>query len=280
MAGWRVESDRTEQDGRLTPQFPTQLRRICLHDSDGPAGGSSGSWRFRGRPGDFDRDFAKDFAKEFTFRFEQQFQHNWSGGGQRTRNRGRFERGDIRLVILTLLTERPMHGYEIIKEIEARFGGLYAPSPGSIYPTLQMLEDMGLISPQHTDGKKVYTLTDEGRAHLAERQDNVDDLWGRVGGWWKSQEAEQVRLLMHEFRALMSALRPALQHLNPDQVRRLREILERTRHDIEETFRTPHGAGGQPPRGAAGRDGGDSSSDDQRGTGTGGQPWGQPPREM
>lgn len=276
MVGWRLRSISAEPDDGFVPPTMTTARGYGFRDSGHtPDGGFGANWRFRG-PGS-GSEFGKEFAREFAFKFEQ----NWGGSGQRNRNRGRFERGDIRLVILTLLAERPMHGYEIIKEIEARFGGLYAPSPGSVYPTLQMLEDMGLISPQHSDGKKVYTITDEGRAHLAERQDNVDDMWGRVGGWWRSQEAEQVRLLMHEFRALMGALRPALQHLTPDQVHRLREVLERTRHDIEETFRTPQQGAGQPPRAQGQRDEQPAADRDDlpRGTGTTGHPWGQPPRE-
>ncbi|MET9260150.1 PadR family transcriptional regulator [Amycolatopsis sp. NPDC004079] len=89
------------------------------------------------------------------------------GGGRRGSRRGR--RGDVRAAILTLLAEQPRHGYEIIREIGERSGGLWKPSPGSIYPTLQMLADEGLVVSRDESGKKLFELTDEGRA-AAEQQ--------------------------------------------------------------------------------------------------------------
>jgi hypothetical protein len=76
----------------------------------------------------------------------------------------RASRGDIRAAILALLAETPMHGYQIIQEIGERSGGVWTPSPGSVYPTLQHLEDEGLISSEQRDGKNVFSLTDAGRA--------------------------------------------------------------------------------------------------------------------
>jgi len=73
-----------------------------------------------------------------------------------------FERGDLKYVILELVAEKPRHGYDVIQALEERFGGLYAPSPGAVYPTLQMLEDMGCVTVTERDGKKVYQITDEG----------------------------------------------------------------------------------------------------------------------
>jgi DNA-binding PadR family transcriptional regulator len=91
----------------------------------------------------------------------------WGHG--RGRGRGRRGRGDVRAAILALLAERPMHGYEMIQELEARTGGVWRPSPGSIYPTLQLLEDEGLITGEEGEGRRRFTLTDAGRAE-AERQ--------------------------------------------------------------------------------------------------------------
>jgi DNA-binding PadR family transcriptional regulator len=90
----------------------------------------------------------------------------WGFGG---RGRGRRGRGDVRAAILALLAERPMHGYEMIQELEARTGGVWRPSPGSVYPTLQLLEDEGLIAGEEGEGRRRFTLTDAGRAE-AERQ--------------------------------------------------------------------------------------------------------------
>ena len=90
-------------------------------------------------------------------------------GPWRGRGRGRRGRGDVRAAILALLAERPMHGYEMIQELEARTGGVWRPSPGSVYPTLQLLEDEGLIAGEEGEGRRRFALTDTGRAE-AERQ--------------------------------------------------------------------------------------------------------------
>ncbi|MGI9824878.1 PadR family transcriptional regulator [Agromyces sp. Marseille-Q5079] len=80
----------------------------------------------------------------------------------------RVGRGDVRAAVLALLAEQPMHGYQIIHEIEERSGGTWKPSAGSVYPTLQLLADEGLISAQESNGRKTYSLTDEGRASVAD----------------------------------------------------------------------------------------------------------------
>jgi DNA-binding PadR family transcriptional regulator len=90
-------------------------------------------------------------------------------GHRRGRGRGRRSRGDVRAAILALLAERPMHGYEMIQELEARTGGVWRPSPGSVYPTLQLLEDEDLIAGEEGEGRRRFALTDAGRAE-AERQ--------------------------------------------------------------------------------------------------------------
>lgn len=84
------------------------------------------------------------------------------------RARGRARRGDVRVAVLALLAEGPRHGYEIIHELADRSHGAWQPSPGSVYPTLQLLEDEGLVRGVEVDGKRRYEITDEGRAHLAE----------------------------------------------------------------------------------------------------------------
>ncbi|MGB0111592.1 MAG: PadR family transcriptional regulator [Ilumatobacteraceae bacterium] len=94
------------------------------------------------------------------------------GGGGRTRAR----RGAVRIAILTLLDERPMHGYEIITELEARSGGRWRPSPGAVYPALEKMERLqGAISSTEVDGKREFSLTDHGRQVLAEQRASQDD---------------------------------------------------------------------------------------------------------
>src|ERR687898_51304 len=85
----------------------------------------------------------------------------WGPGSGRGRHRVR--RGDVRNAILALLDDRPMHGYEMIQELEERTGGRWSPSAGSIYPTLQLLEDEGLVTAEEVEGRKVYSLTDSGK---------------------------------------------------------------------------------------------------------------------
>ena len=83
----------------------------------------------------------------------------------------RMGRGDVRTAVLSLLAEKPMHGYQIIREIEERSGGSWKPSPGSVYPTLQLLTDEGLVSATESDGRKTYALTEEGQAVAASDSD-------------------------------------------------------------------------------------------------------------
>ncbi|HVK82345.1 MAG TPA: PadR family transcriptional regulator [Verrucomicrobiae bacterium] len=99
------------------------------------------------------------------------------GGGLRRM----FDHGDLKFVVLALIAEQPRHGYEIIKEIEHRVGGAYAPSPGVIYPLLTMLEEMGLAQLSASEGaKKLYAITEQGQAELASNKANVDALFARI----------------------------------------------------------------------------------------------------
>ena len=95
---------------------------------------------------------------------------------------GRFlEHGDLRFVVLALLDEQPRHGYDLIRELEERTGGAYRPSPGVIYPTLSMLEDEGFVRVAPGEGaRKLYEITDEGRAALAKEKPAVDAVFGRM----------------------------------------------------------------------------------------------------
>ena len=105
----------------------------------------------------------------------------WSGGRRGRRSRRMFEGGELRLVLLKLIADEPRHGYDLIRAIEELTGGEYAPSPGIVYPTLTLLQDMGLIEEAPGEGpRKPFQVTDEGRAHLAERQEEIDALLERL----------------------------------------------------------------------------------------------------
>ncbi len=96
--------------------------------------------------------------------------------GKEMENRQRMKRGDIKYILLSLLEEESQHGYQLIKELESRWGGFYKPSPGSVYPTLQLLQEGGYLTSQEVEGKKVYTITDSGKDLLSENQDSVDAM--------------------------------------------------------------------------------------------------------
>ena len=107
----------------------------------------------------------------------------WGGRGHR-RGGGRrrvFEAGELKLVLLKLIADQPRHGYDLIRAIEELTGGSYAPSPGIVYPTLTMLQDMGLIEEAKAEGaRKAFAATAEGEAHLAEKADEVEALFARL----------------------------------------------------------------------------------------------------
>jgi len=112
--------------------------------------------------------------------------YGWSGWGFGPRPWGRagrrqwFGAGDMKYVILKLLREKPRHGYEVMKELEDRMHGCYSPSPGTVYPTLQWLEDEGLVTVREVEGKKVYEITTAGTTFLEANRDVVDDIFERV----------------------------------------------------------------------------------------------------
>jgi len=158
------------------------------------------------------------------------------GGGRRGRERKRmFESGELRLVLLKLIADQPRHGYELIKAIEDMTGGEYAPSPGVVYPTLTMLEDMGLIAEKKSkDSKKVYEATDEGRAHLDENPGEVDDLIERLeahGQRRRGQRPEIGRAIGN----LMTALRNRIAHegWNDELLEDVVDILDEAAQRIE-----------------------------------------------
>jgi DNA-binding PadR family transcriptional regulator len=171
-----------------------------------------------------------------------------AGGGPRGRHwKGRtgrlFEQGDLKYVILRLLEEKPRHGYEIIKELEGRFGGSYVPSPGTVYPTLTMLEDLGYArAVPEEGGKKVYEITDEGRKYLAEHSTTVDDIFERIAKFVEGFTDTPMMELNQAFQRLArTTYKTATGHLGEKEtLERLRDIIRRAADEVEAaTKRTP-----------------------------------------
>ncbi len=145
-------------------------------------------------------------------------------GGRRRRM---FDQGDLRLVILQLISDKPRYGYDIIKAIEEKLSGLYSPSPGVVYPTLTLLEEMGLIAAQTAEGKKLYAITDQGRTQLDADRAAVDALFERMqeAGAAYGGGAPQILRAMENFK---TALRLRLAHgpLNEDQIKAIAAELD------------------------------------------------------
>jgi DNA-binding PadR family transcriptional regulator len=164
-----------------------------------------------------------------------------------------FEKGDLKYVILDLLAEKPRHGYDIIRDLEGRLGGFYSPSPGAVYPTLQMLEDLGHVTSYQQDGKRVYQITEEGRAFLTERKDTVDGIHERMrsrfGPWLDEEEVKEFAEEMREFGkdmrdfGKMFARSQTRAWRDPATREKIREVLRRTRQEIDEILR---GSASQP----------------------------------
>jgi DNA-binding PadR family transcriptional regulator len=164
----------------------------------------------------------------------------WGGPGRRRGGRmggGRmFEQGDLKLVILRLLDEKPRHGYEIIKALEERSGGVYAPSPGTVYPTLALLEDLGYArATPEEGGRKIYEITPEGRAHLAEHRPVVEDLFERISEFGSNAFGGGIAEVAAGFSALGRAAFGAASraHNDAERMRSIREVLERAAREID-----------------------------------------------
>jgi DNA-binding PadR family transcriptional regulator len=149
--------------------------------------------------------------------------------GRRGGGRGRGKRGDVRAAILKLLAERPMHGYEMIQEIAERSQNLWRPSPGSVYPTLQLLVDEGLIAGAESEGsKKLFELTDDGRA-AAEKIETAP--WDEIAEGWKD-EAPGHLSLRAAIGQLMGAVAQSAHTASEEQQARIVDIVNNARREI------------------------------------------------
>jgi DNA-binding PadR family transcriptional regulator len=163
----------------------------------------------------------------------------WGGRGKGPRRRTQmFESGEIKFVILRLLKEKPRHGYEVIKALEEQMAGCYTPSAGTVYPTLQLLEDEGYVRAVDTAGKKVYHITPEGERYLEEHRDLLDQIVERVretirdftGGGLGEVQSAFARLAGTTFRRAWRR--------GPDDpaLKRVAEILKKAAEDIERAW--------------------------------------------
>jgi len=156
------------------------------------------------------------------------------GGGK---YRGRvFDRGDLLYLVLALLEERPMHGYEVMQALGKEACGWYTPSPGSVYPVLQLLQDQGYVTSEERDGKRVYSITEPGRSFLAENRDRVEDVFDRVSAFTRRFTGSDMRDLTRSFvRFAQVSFEEAVKKSgDTEAMDRLRDILDRATREMEE----------------------------------------------
>jgi DNA-binding PadR family transcriptional regulator len=150
-------------------------------------------------------------------------------GGRGPRGRGRkARRGDIRTAALLLLAEEPRNGYQIMQEVQERSDGVWRPSPGSVYPALQQLEDEGLIRSEEVDGRKLFALTDAGRAFVQERDAEKPAPWEQMSGDVSSEAHELGKLMREVGFAFVQVMRTG----SEAQMGRAREVLAGARRDL------------------------------------------------
>ena len=172
--------------------------------------------------------------------FNFEFGDGPGGDGRgRGRNRGRrrmFESGELRLVLLKLVADQPRHGYDLIRAVEELTGGEYAPSPGVVYPTLTLLQDMGLIEESAGEGqRKPFQITDAGRAHLEENADEVDELMARLQDLDPGERPSAGPAIGRAVKNLMTALshRVGSDGLDEDLLHEIAAILDEAAQRIE-----------------------------------------------
>ena len=170
----------------------------------------------------FGRHFGRAFAGE--------------GFGERGGRRRMFDSGELRLVLLKLISDQPRHGYDLIRAIEEMTGGAYAPSPGVVYPTLTMLEDMGHIDEQKSEGaRKAFAITAEGAAHLESNKAEVDAILARLASLAAELEKFDGVTVRRAMLNLRMAIRGRLMQEGADKatMREVTAILDEAAQKIE-----------------------------------------------
>jgi len=147
------------------------------------------------------------------------------------RARHRMERGGFKYLLLDALKEKPMHGYEIMMVTNEKYGGFYTPSPGLVYPTLQLLEDEGHVTSKTEDGKRIYTITEQGMKFLAEKKSVLEEVFQRRQKFFKGPRGDLIR----EGRRLARLLWTH-RELSDDKAKEISRILADTYNKIEVTL--------------------------------------------
>jgi DNA-binding PadR family transcriptional regulator len=178
------------------------------------------------------------------------FSGGFGRGGPGVRTGRKFLAADLQLIILALLAEKPRHGYELIKALEERSGGFYSPSPGTIYPALTYLEEIGYATVEENGNRRLYSITDSGRRHLEQNRGIVDAMLNELARIGSKMERvrrvftgedlqdeddefdSQVSRELHSARRSLKAALRQQQHCSPAEAKRIAEILRRATAEI------------------------------------------------
>jgi DNA-binding PadR family transcriptional regulator len=167
--------------------------------------------------------------------FEEGLERGTRGGGRHGGGGRIFGHGGLRLVLLQLIADKPRHGYELIKEIGDRLGGSYSPSPGVIYPTLTLLEEMGYTTMAESGGgRKLYSITDAGQSHLADNRSMADAMLARMqsGPGLHAGRPPQVMRALENFKMAVR-MRLSGTPLTEEQAHAFAQVLDQAAQNLE-----------------------------------------------
>ena len=183
-------------------------------------------------PGGFGPPFVPPFARGHG--------HGPWGGGRRGPGGRRGRRGNVRAAVLALLSEGARHGYAIMNELAERSGGLWRPSPGSVYPVLAQLQDEGLVVVEESEGRRNFSLTEAGRTYVAEHAEEMSEPWKAAD----AGPAERVKNLMDGFRALAAAVEQVARHGDEAQATAAAAVLDDARKRMYRVLAGDESSGG------------------------------------
>ena len=208
---------RGEGRGEFDPRFDPRGRR-----GEGPV--EFGHGRHGEGRGEFGHGHRGEGRGEFDPRFDPRRRQRGPGDG----GGPRVGRGDVRTAILLLLSEQPSHGYQIIQQVSERTGGIWQPSPGSVYPALQLLEDEDLVRAEQNEGRRVFHLTDAGRAYVEAHREELNAAWKAVTETVDNRGME-VHVLLGQ---VGKALHQVLHEGTVAQIAAARELMANTRRQL------------------------------------------------
>ena len=148
-----------------------------------------------------------------------------------------FQKGDLKYVILDLVKDKPRHGYEVIRALQERSHGCYSPSPGSVYPTLQLLEELDYVNAEQLDGKKIYSITEEGIKFLDKREVHAEGIKSQMEDWWAPGDMKEVRETMREFGNLARLVSRRASRADADKMQQIRKVISDAYKNIEEIIK-------------------------------------------